>query len=91
MALYKEITQEDGVTTKYHRILYLHTTINRQNSIAVLSYVDDISREKEKMAVLAQPYMKSITYETTYDPAMTVESAYAYLKTLPEFEDATDI
>lgn len=91
MALYKEITQTDGVPTNYHRILYLHTTVNRQNSIAVLSYVDDGSREKEKTMVLAQPYTKSITYETTYDPTMTIESAYAYLKTLPEFEGATDV
>lgn len=91
MALYKEILQADGVTTKYHRILYLHTTTNRQNSIAVLSYVDDQSRENEKENVLAQPYQKSVTYETTYDPTMTIESAYAYLKTLPVFEDATDV
>lgn len=91
MALYKEITQTDGVTTSYHRILYLHMTTNRQNSIAVLSYVDDGCREKEKEAVITQPYTKSITYETAYDPAMTIETAYVYLKTLPEFADAEDI
>lgn len=91
MALYKEIVQNDGVTTKYHRILYLHVTTNRQNSIAVLSYVDNTSRDNEKDAVLIQPYQKAVTYETAYDPAMTVESAYDYLKTLPEFEGATDI
>ena len=91
MALYKEIVQNDGVTTKYHRILYLHVTTNRQNSIAVLSYVDNTSRDNEKDAVLIQPYQKAVTYETAYDPAMTVESAYNYLKTLPEFEGATDI
>lgn len=91
MALYKEILQADGVTTKYHRILYLHTTTNRQNSIAVLSYVDDGSRENEKKNVFVQPYQKSVTYETAYDPAMTIDSAYAYLKTLPEFEGAEDI
>ena len=91
MALYKEILQDDGVTTKYHRILFVQTTVNRQNSIAVLSYVDDTSRENEKEAVIAQPYVKSVTYETAYDEAMTISSAYDYLKTLPEFEGATDI
>lgn len=90
MALYKEIKQSDGVTTNYHRILYVMTTINRQNSIAVLSYVDDESRQSEKAAEM-QPYHKSVTYETTYDPTMTVESAYEYLKTLPQFEGAVDI
>lgn len=91
MALYKEIKQSDGVTTKYHRVLYVMITTNRQNSIAVLSYVDDESRMDEVGNVMAQPYQKSVTYETDYDPTMTIESAYGYLKTLPQFEGAEDI
>lgn len=91
MALYKEVKQDDGVTTCYHRILFVQTTINRQNSIAVLSYVDDESRDMEKTSAMGQPYQKSITYETAYDPTMTVETAYDFLKTLPQFEGATDI
>lgn len=91
MALYKAIKQDDGVTTNYHRILFVTLTTNRQNSIAVLSYVNDESREDEKQNVIAQPYQKSITYETPYDPTMTVETAYDYLKTLSRFEGATDI
>ena len=89
MALMKAIRQEDGVTTNYHRVLYIQITTNRQNSIAVLSYVDSEARESEKAAFM-QPYSKSITYETEYDPNMTIESAYGYLKTLPEFEGATN-
>ena len=91
MAIYKEIRQEDGVTTNYHRVLYLMQTVNRQNSIAVLSYVDNQSRNDEKDNVMSQPYQKSITYETTYDPDMTIAGAYTYLKTLPQFEGAEDI
>ena len=90
MALLKEIRQEDGVTTKYHRILFLMQTTNRQNSIAVLSYVDDESRESEKGNVMSQPYQKSVTYETDYDESMTIETAYNYLKTLPQFAGAVD-
>lgn len=90
MAIKKEIRQEDGVTTNYHRILYVQITTNRQNSIAVLSYVDSEARESEKAAFM-QPYSKSITYETDYDSQMTVESAYGYLKTLPEFQGAEDV
>jgi len=90
MALYKSIRQDDGVTTNYHRILYLHTTTNCQNSIAVLSYVDDSSREDEKANVVAQPYQKAITYETAYDPTMNISTAYDWLKTLPQFEGAED-
>ena len=90
MALYKNIRQEDGVTTNYHRILFVQQMINHHNSIAVISYVDAESRESEKELVM-QPYQKSTTYEIAYDPNMTVESAYNYLKTLPQFEGAEDI
>ena len=91
MALCKEIKQSDGVTTKYHRILFVQTVTNHHNSIAVLSYVDEESRNNEKAAVMSQPYVKSITYETAYSPTMSVDLAYEYLKTLPEFEGAVDI
>lgn len=91
MAIYKPIRQEDGVTTSYHRILYLMQTVNRQNSIAVLSYVDDESRSAEMDCTIVQPYQKSTTYEVPYDESMTIEDAYAYLKTLPQFEGAEDI
>ena len=91
MALYKTIKQDDGVVTNYHRILYLHTTVNRQNSIAVLSYVDEESRGDEKNAIMAQPYQKSITYELPYDPTMTISTAYDWLKTLPKFEGAENV
>ena len=91
MALYKDIRQEDGVTTNYHRILFVMHTTNHHNSIAVLSYTDETARNDEKNGVVAQPYQKSITYETAYDSKMTVETAYDFLKTLPEFEGAENI
>lgn len=92
MALYKEIRQEDGVITKYHRVLFVQITTNRQNSIAVLSYVDDESRANEQTAEYAViPYRHAVTYETDYSPNMTIETAYEYLKTLPAFDGATDI
>lgn len=91
MALYKEIRQDDGVTTNYHRVLFVQQMVNHHNSIAVLSYVDAEARENEKESVIAQPYMRSVTYEIIYDPTMTVETAYDYLKTLPQFEGAIDI
>lgn len=91
MALKKEIKQPDGVTTNYHRILRITNTINRQSSIAVLSYVDDEARTGEKDGAIAQPYQSAVTYETTYDPNMTVEAAYDFLKTLPQFKGAVDV
>ena len=91
MALYKPIRQDDGVTTNYHRILYIHNTINKQCSIAVASYVDEVARTDEQMNVIDQPYKKAVTYETNYDETMTPEKAYEYLKSLPQFDGATNI
>lgn len=91
MALKKEIKQEDGVITNYHRILYVTITTNRQNSIAVVSYVDNDSRDGEKDGSMVQPYQKAITYETAYDPTMNIESAYDFLKSKPQFEGSIDV
>lgn len=89
MALQKTIVQADGVTTEYHRILYTQATINSHNSIAVLSYVNAESREKDSAE--NRPYTAATTYEKDYEENMTIELAYAYLKTLPEFKDAIDV
>lgn len=91
MALYKPIRQEDGVTTNYHRVLFCQVTTNQQNSIVVLSYVDNEARENEKNGEISQPYRKSVTYETDYDELMTITKAYEYLKTLTEFSGSEDI
>lgn len=89
MALKKEIRQDDGVVTSYHRILYVQSTINSHVSIAVLSYVDETSKDMENVG--KTPYKKAVTYETTEVSDMSIKKAYAYLKTLPEFEGAEDI
>lgn len=91
MGLLKANRQDDGVTTKYHRILSLTKTVNRQNSIAVLSYVDQEARVEEQQSILSQPYCKSKTYETLYDENMTIATAYEWLKSQPEFEGAEDV
>ena len=89
MALYKEIKQEDGVTTNYHRILYIMQTLNRRSSVAVLSYVDSESRATE--GAVTQPYQRAKTFEFDYVPDLTAEDAYNLLKTLPQFTGAEDI
>lgn len=90
MAIRKDIIQSDGVVTSYHRILFVQTTVNRQTSIAVISYISDEAREMEKESTEVQPYCRSITYETEYSESMTIEDAYNYLKTLTPFEGAED-
>lgn len=91
MALKKDIRQEDGIVTSYHRILFIQKTTNSHNSIAVFSYPDKQTRDDEKAFEIIGPYRKSTTYELPYDADMTIEDAYSYLKTLPLFEGAEDI
>ena len=88
MGLLKPVRQSDGVTTNYHRILYMQSMINSHDSIAVLSYIDKESRDTEGGE--NKPYTAAIVYEKDYEENMTIEKAYEYLKTLPEFEGATD-
>lgn len=89
MALLKPITQEDGVVTNYHRILFLNCVVNHHIDIAVLSYLNQEGRQSESNE--SRPYKTSITYCTDYIENMTIEDAYNYLKSLPEFEGAEDI
>lgn len=91
MALLKTIVQFDGVPTRYHRILYMMKTTNHHNTIAVLSYINSDFRDSEKLNAETPLYKQSTTYETDYDESMTIEDAYAYLKSLPKFEGAEDV
>lgn len=91
MALKKKIVQDDGVITEYHRILYVSNTVNSHCSIAVVSLISEEARNKQLDDEIQLPYQKFVTYETTDKWDMTVEAAYDYLKTLPEFSGAEDI
>lgn len=92
MAFLKPIKMDNGITLSYHRILFVTLTTNKQNSIAVLSYLDESSRLYEKEAITdAVPYRISTTYETAYDENMNIEKAYDWLKTQPDFIGAEDI
>lgn len=89
MALQKDVKQHDGITTNYHRICNIQSKINSTIFIDVLSYVNKESRDTE--TEYYHPYFKEKRYTTKYKENMTIEEAYAYLKTLPEFEDSTDV
>lgn len=89
MALLKQVTQNDRVVTSYHRILLIQSVVNSHTSISVLSYVDQNSRNIEPTE--SRVYKSCITYEMEYVENMTIEDAYAYLKSLPEYEGAEDI
>ena len=96
MALSKRIALPSGVQVNYHRVVGVRTIVNVQNVIEVASYTSRAKREEERAAVAsAEPmdvYLETGIYEAPYDPGMTPEAAYAWLKAnRPEFEGASDV
>lgn len=88
MALEKDIRQEDGVVTKYHRILYIQQTPGTATSIAVISYTDEEGRDMEKSGM--RPYVQSITYEFDFEDGCTISRGYELLETLDVFSDSIE-
>lgn len=94
MGLLKEIELDNGVTVRYHRVVSVNTITNVSNVIEVASYTSHEKREEEQDAVSGgEPmniYVHTRFESAPYDQTMTVEGAYEWLKTLPEFADAAD-
>lgn len=102
MAIKKQVTASNGVITEYHRIAMVKIDTNQQNTILVLSYLSEAGRQVEKdyaaglyndveEGMMNWPYVDSQYIHCEYDGTMTVEGAYTYLKTLPEFAGGEDI
>ena len=95
MGLNKRIELDSGVEVAYHRVANVNIATNVANSVMVASYTSEAKREEERRAVEeARPcdaFISYKVYDLPYDQSMTIESAYGYLKTLPEFEGASDV
>lgn len=100
MALLKEIVGQDGVVTRYHRVVRVDNMTNQRTTIEVSSYVSEESRQKqlldekaqsEGIDITAQQYTVASYYTFEYVDGMTAESAYAALKTLDRFAGAEDV
>lgn len=102
MAIRKQITADNGIVTEYHRIALVSIDVNNQNTILVHSYLSADGRQIEKdytaglykdieAGMMKFPYVNATYIHLSYDGAMDVSAAYEYLKTLPQFEGATDI
>lgn len=98
MGIIKAIEKPNGVVFNYHRVNCVIAHTNNQNVIEVASY---ISKEKRLDEVECFARQRAGDYDAStntlvdvmpipcpYDPTMTVDSAYEYLLTLPEFEGA---
>lgn len=94
MAILKSITNEQGITTEYHRIVSVNSIVNICTIIEVCSYInkDKRAEEKEKIAN-KQPmniYNESDYINIAYDETMNVSKSYEYLKTIEKFKDGID-
>ncbi len=94
MALIKAIELENGVTTNYHRVVSINSITNHSSIIEIASYTSKAKREEEKAAlennVPMDVFIHSQYLEIAYNKGLDVDSAYEYLKTLPEFIGSTD-
>lgn len=95
MALTKQIELPSGITVGYHRVVSLNIITNHVNLVEVASYTSVAKRGEEQEALaMGAPmdvFIHTATYEAPYDQSMTVESAYEWVKTLPQFEGAEDV
>lgn len=90
MALLKALITESGVMTKYHNVTLIKDVTKGVLTAYVNSYVAKETREAGKPPVVdAKPY---VVPQDEWKGKEGIETAaYAYLKTLPEFEGAEDV
>ena len=95
MGLLKHIELDNGVIANYHRVTSVNVVTNIQNVIEVTSYTSKEKRDEEIDAIANKTpmnvYINTRFLVVDYDQNMTVETAYEYLKTLPEFKGAEDV
>lgn len=95
MGLYKEIQEQNGVITNYHRIVSINIVTNINNLIEIASYTSRAKREEEINALQNKTgcdvFINTTLISTVYDQDMTIDTAYEWLKTQPMFEYAEDM
>lgn len=96
MALQKDLTANNGIVTNYHRIESLYSRTNGETTIGVNHYINQTWRQREKehqhdIGGSPQIYISTDYISIPFDPTMSIITAYDYLKTLPEYANATDV
>lgn len=100
MALFKQYRDPDtGLPLAYHRISSIINTTNDSLQLQVCSYLTQDDRKQEKLNMILQeqgepvvPVYSTVHYYVfDYQDGVTCTDVYELLKTLPEFEGATDI
>ena len=94
MALIKSITLPNGIIVEYHRVVSVDNITNQSSIIEVGSYTNTSKRLEEKEALKNNIPMDIFIHteylNVPYDKDLNVDSAYAYLKTLEQFEGYVD-
>lgn len=93
------VDPETGLPLNYHRITSIVQATNDFAQIQLCSYISMADREREKVLVATNeepsepvPIYTTVHYfNCEYTDGMTCTQAYEYLKTIPEFADATDV
>lgn len=95
MALLKNITLDNGITVKYHRIVSITHIINKSTIIETASYTSEDKRLEEKQATKTgekmNVYINTQRIPLEYVNELTITSAYEYLLSLPKYKKATSI
>lgn len=98
MALQKEITLENGITLKYHRIVSINKITNNTTIIEVASYINENERQKEIDYYNSTEEEKSMNVfieanyiDKEYSEDENIKDIYDYLKTTEMFKNAEDI
>ena len=94
MALIKSITLPNGITVEYHRVVSVDNITNQSSIIEVASYTNKSKRLEEKEALKNNAPMDVFIHteylNVPYNKDLNVDSAYAYLKTLEQFDGYID-
>ena len=94
MALIKSIVLGSGIIVNYHRVVSVTNITNHETIIEVASYTSKDKREEEKVALKENKAMDVYIFTNRlslpYSQTMDVTEAYAYMKTLEDFDGAKD-
>lgn len=100
MGLFKSTKDKDlGIPVTYHRISSIRQCTNQWIQLQVCSYISQEDRNEEQRNIERQENGEDIVnvfssveyFSLPYIDGITCTQAYEYLKTLPEFEGATDV
>lgn len=100
MAIAKSVTEPNGITVTYHRVVRIDSMVNVSVLVEVASYLSRGAREAQ-LAYEAeesptqdgtnQQYVVTTFHQLPYRDGMTASDAYDALKGLPEFSGASDV